>query len=319
DYLWGGRRMKDVFGWNVPFDTFAESWLLSAHRDGISDVCIPEGGTMAFDHFLGEIGRERLGWKSQPYERFPMLVKFIDACQSLSVQVHPADTYALEHENDYGKNEMWYIMEADDDAFVYLGFERDTSPGEVRERIAEGTLTQILHKVPVKKGDSVMVPAGTVHAIGAGILILEVQQSSNATYRLYDYKRKGSDGKYRELHIDKALANMDYSRCNVDAQPSGAWEDMRGFRKIMLQQCKYFSVSRIMVSSAAEIVMDVSTFYSLVIIDGSGVIETELTDGPLAGQIAAREDFKVGDSFFIPAGNKIIRINGKCDMILSHI
>ncbi|MCR5419262.1 MAG: cupin domain-containing protein [Lachnospiraceae bacterium] len=316
DYLWGGRTLIDAFGMKTDLPKLAESWVLSAHRDGCSRVIEKEVESVSFDCYVRRLGKDGLGWKAQPYDRFPILVKFIDAARSLSVQVHPGDSYAMAHENDYGKNEMWYVISAEEGAFVYLGFERETTPGEVKERIREGTLTQILHKVPVKAGDSVMVPAGCVHAIGEGVLILEVQQSSNATYRLYDYNRLDANGRPRALHLEKALANMDYGPCDTKGGPSGCWEDMRGYRRLLLEQCKYFSVSRLEVDSLAEIVMDASTFYSVVILSGEGVIEAENTK---EGGSKESLPFTRGDSFFLPAGEKILRIQGKCEAILSHI
>ncbi|MBR6316456.1 MAG: cupin domain-containing protein [Lachnospiraceae bacterium] len=335
DYIWGGNRMRSLFGMGDDhMPVLAESWVLSAHRDGKSVVVMgdvsnepardksvkesSEAKELTFDQYVKHLGDDALGWKSQPYERFPILVKFIDAKESLSVQVHPADTYALEHENDYGKNEMWYVMDAAEGSFIYLGFEKDTSPAEVRRRIAEGTLTDILHKVPVKKGDSVMVPAGCVHAIGGGILILEVQQSSNATYRLYDYNRLDANGNPRALHLEKALANMDYSACKVSADPIGALERMRGYKRLVLQHCKYFSVSKLSVDSVAELVMDASSFYSIVVLSGEGIIETEET-GTDNTVVLQKENFRPGNSFFLPAGQKIVRITGECEVILSHV
>jgi mannose-6-phosphate isomerase class I len=318
DYLWGGNRLQQVFGMAKDYETVAESWVLSAHRDGRSLVVDETGKTMPFDRYLKGIGREALGWKSQPYDRFPILVKFIDAAQPLSVQVHPADTYALANENDYGKNEMWYVLEAEEGAYLYLGFEQKVTPREVRSRIAEGTLEQILHKVSVKKGDSIMVPAGTIHAIGKGVMVLEVQQSSNVTYRLYDYNRRDKNGELRALHLEQALANMDYDVCQTDGTPEGCWEDQKGFRKILLEMCKYFSVSQLEVFDEAELVMDESTFYSVVVIEGEGKIRVQKTDAEDADP-GDTLTFKPGDSFFVPAGAGILDITGKCRVILSHI
>ena len=322
DYIWGGNRMRSLFGMETELPRIAESWVLSAHRDG---KCIVQGrgdrvsGPVTFDRFAGELGSEGLGWKSQPYERFPILVKFIDAERALSIQVHPADAYALEHENDYGKNEMWYVLDAGEDAFVYLGFERETTPEEVQERIRNGTLTEILHKVSVKAGDSVMVPAGCVHAIGDGLLVLEVQQSSNATYRLYDYDRRDDSGNPRPLHLKKALANMDYGKCRLQAKPLGGWEELKGYRKILLQQCKYFSVTRLEVDGVAELVMDESSFVSLVCVAGSGQIGTEKKSGETVNTQKTVFEFRKGDSYFLPAGSRIIRITGESSWIYSNI
>ncbi|MCR5283651.1 MAG: cupin domain-containing protein [Lachnospiraceae bacterium] len=318
DYLWGGKRLKEVFGMAKDYDTVAESWVLSAHRDGRSLVADESGQTMAFDRYLQGIGREALGWKSQPYDRFPILVKFIDAAQPLSVQVHPADSYALANENDYGKNEMWYVLKADEGSYLYLGFEKKVTPKEVKRRIAEGTLEQILHKVPVKQGDSIMVPAGTIHAIGGGVMVLEVQQSSNVTYRLYDYNRRDKNGELRALHLEQALANMDYDVCKTDGTPEGCWEDQKGYRKILLEMCKYFSVSQLEVFDQAELVMDESTFCSVVVLEGEGRIRVQIPQA----EPAQTEDvlaFKPGDSFFVPAGAGILQIEGACRVILSHI
>lgn len=309
DYLWGGSRLSEMYGFGQKGDVIAESWELSAHPAGCSEVLREDGAETSFAGYLKEIGREALGWKCQPYERFPLLVKLIDATDKLSIQVHPDDAYAMPYENDYGKNEMWYILDAKEDAYIYLGFERDTTREEVERRITEGTLADILHKVPVRKGDSVFVPAGQVHAIGEGVLILEVQQSSNATYRLYDYNRIDKEGKQRELHLEKAFANMSFTANTQGGKPAGEWQSGKGFEKQLLEQCKYFSVWAYRVEEQAELVMDDSTFWSIVIVSGEGFIETEQTKLHFAG----------GDSFFLPAGRKVVKMSGDCHFVLSHV
>lgn len=311
DYLWGGNRLTELFGFTSRASCIAESWELSAHPAGQSIVADGNCAGMPFGEYIDKAGKEILGWKCQPYERFPMLIKFIDARKRLSVQVHPADAFALSVENDYGKNEMWYILEAEEGAFVYLGFEKDTTKEECQKRLADGTITEILHKVPVKKGDSVFVPAGTVHAINEGLLILEIQQSSNATYRLYDYDRRDKEGNLRPLHLEKAFANLNFKASREVGKPSGNWERGNGFSRCMLEQCKYFSVYTYEVEERMELVMDDSTFYSLVFVSGNGRIET---DTGLHGKV-----FAPGDSFFIPAGRKSLRIEGRCQFVLSHV
>lgn len=309
DFLWGGERLKDMYGMSGGGDCIAESWELSAHPAGCNVLAEGNYAGESFSEYLQLIGREALGWKCQPYDRFPMLVKFIDAGRKLSIQVHPEDAYALAMENDYGKNEMWYILDAAESAFVYIGFEQDTSREECEQRIREGTLTDILHKVPVKTGDSVFVPAGTVHAINEGVLALEVQQSSNCTYRLYDYNRQDKDGHVRPLHLEKAFANMDYKKNRQQGQPMGGWQPGRGYEKRLLEQCKYFSVFAYRVETEVELVMDDSTFYSIVFISGKGQIETDSKSLGFSG----------GDSFFMPAGRKVVRISGRCHFVLSHV
>lgn len=309
DFLWGGNRLEAMYGMCFDGACIAESWELSAHPAGCNVLAEGNQKGVSFDKYLESLGREALGWKCQPYKRFPMLVKFIDASKRLSIQVHPDDAYALSVENDYGKNEMWYILDAAEDAFVYIGFERDTTREECERRIKDGTLAEILHKVPVKTGDSVFVPAGTVHAINEGVLALEIQQSSNATYRLYDYNRKDKNGQMRQLHLEKAFANMDFGKSTQQGHPLGQWQQRKGYEKQLLEQCKYFSVYAYRVEDMVELVMDDSTFYSIVFISGCGKIETE----------SKSLEFSGGDSFFIPAGRRVVRITGKCHFVLSHV
>lgn len=310
DYLWGGLRLNSLFGMGSSGEKIAESWVLSAHTDGVCRVQVQDNEAgQRFDKYLAQAGRGALGWKCQPYERFPLLVKYIDAMQPLSIQVHPDDRYAMPVENDYGKNEMWYVLKAEPGAFVYLGFERNTTREECRRRIQDGTLDQILHKVPVKEGDSVFVGAGMVHAINEGVVILEVQQSSNATYRLYDYDRTDKNGNLRPLHLEKAFANINLKTSITDAGAMGEWEEGRGCKKRLLQQCKYFSVIAYRVEEEMEISMDDSTFYSIVFVEGEGTILADDT----------KMQYHAGDSFFIPAGKKMIKISGRAHFVLSHV
>lgn len=327
DYLWGGLSLNSLFGMGSCGEKIAESWVLSAHTDGVCRVLVQDneadGQTVQeshegigqkqtcqrFDEYLAQVGRGALGWKCQPYERFPLLVKYIDAMRPLSIQVHPDDMYAMPVENDYGKNEMWYVLKAEPGAFVYLGFERDTTQEECRQRIQDGTLDEILHKVPVKEGDSVFVGAGTVHAINEGVVILEVQQSSNATYRLYDYNRTDKNGNLRPLHLEKAFANINLKANITDGRAMGEWEEERSCKKRLLQQCKYFSVIAYRVEEEMEISMDDSTFYSIVFVEGEGTI--------LAGDTEMQ--YHAGDSFFIPAGKKMVKISGRAHFVLSHV
>ena len=230
DYLWGGKRLKALYG--AQDDRVAEAWLVSVHPDGPSVVAEGKYAGMPFPEYLDKEGAR---------DGFPVLIKMIDSVQKLSVQVHPDDAYAALHENDHGKSEMWIVLEAEETAYLYVGFNRDVNRDELRKRIADGTVETVLRKVPTHAGDIYYIPAGTVHAIGAGNLILEVQQSSNATYRLYDYNRRDSHGNLRPLHLDKALDVLDYHKAETEAQPQP--------RQSM--QCPYFSVERHTVSGNA--------------------------------------------------------------------
>lgn len=309
DYLWGGTTLVDVFGKDSPYDITAESWELSAHPDGPSTIVGGIFDGMTFSRFIESYGGQVCGWKSKTFDRFPILVKFIDARNSLSVQIHPDDDYAFTNENEFGKNEMWYVMECKPGAFLYCGLKQEVSKEEIEERIANETLTDILNKVEVKKGDVVFVPSGTIHAIGAGILICEIQQNSNCTYRMYDYGRRDKNGNLRELHVQKAMDVVNTVPYFGDV--SGFSEPVQGENSIqqVLSQCKYFEVKKYQIKEHEVIQMDESTFKSIVVLDGTCVIR--------CGE--EHFDAKAGDSFFISAGRKRVHINGTCELIVTNI
>ena len=205
DYLWGGTRLKEEYGKETALEKVAESWELACHRDGHSVIANGPAEGQTLEAWLTRAGREMLGTNAARFPYFPLLVKLIDAHDDLSVQVHPDDDYALRIEGEYGKTEMWYIVDAAPGAELLYGFRREITKEEFRQRIADHTLLDAVCRVPVKKGDVFFIPAGTLHAIGKGILICEIQQNSNTTYRVYDYGRVGADGKLRDLHIDKGI------------------------------------------------------------------------------------------------------------------
>ena len=200
NYLWGGHKLES-FNKHDEGRIIAESWEASIHKDGLSLIDSGSDKGKTFLQYLNE-HKEYLG---KDLKEFPILIKFINSLKPLSVQVHPNDEYALKYENDHGKTECWYIVDADEGSFIYLGVKRNITKQELKEKINDGTLTDVLNKVYVKKGDLYLIEAGTIHSIGEGVVILETQQSSNVTYRLYDYKRKDEFGNERKLHIDKAL------------------------------------------------------------------------------------------------------------------
>ena len=203
DYLWGGSRLRTDFGVQSDLNPLAEAWVLSCHPDGPS--YLPDG-TMLADYLAAH--PEAAGTDCKKFEMFPVLTKFIDAKESISIQVHPSNEYALEHEHQYGKTEMWYVLDCEPGAFLYYGFDHEISREELEERIRNNTLTEVLNAVPVKKGDCFFIPSGTLHAICKGVVVVEVQQNSNVTYRVYDYGRVGADGKPRALHVKQALEVM---------------------------------------------------------------------------------------------------------------
>ena len=194
-----------MFNVQSDLNPLAEAWVLSCHPDGPSVLADgPLAGTTLPD-YLAEAGAAALGTNCARFEKFPMLIKLIDAKEDLSIQVHPPDAYALAHMGQYGKTEMWIALKAEPDAFLYYGFRREISREEFTKRIFDGTLTEVLRKVPVQEGDVLFIPAGTIHSIAKGLVVAEIQQNSDVTYRIYDYGRVGADGKPRSLHIAKAI------------------------------------------------------------------------------------------------------------------
>ena len=304
DSLWGGTKLRDIYGMDCDYDVIAESWQMSAHPAGQSIVTSGRHKGLAFGDYLETVGKNVLGWKCESLQRFPMLIKFIDARESLSVQVHPDDDYALEVEDEYGKNEMWYVVDSDPGSGLYVGFNRDVTREEVERRVADNTIIEVMNFFPTKAGDVYFIPAGTVHAIGAGNLICEIQQSSNSTYRLYDYGRVDKFGMPRELHLEKALDVLRYDK--YTPAPHNAAPDSSGE---LLAQCKYFETIAYMVDGTQKLQLESSTFYNVVCIRGSG----ELTLGDCTLPI------KAGESIFIPATDGSLSVTGKLSFVLSHI
>jgi len=184
DYLWGGTRLKTEYNKKTDLEKVAESWELSNHKAGESIVASGEEAGLTFGEYIKKY--DVIGKRAKEFDFFPILIKFIDAKDSLSVQVHPDDEYSLKNNGEYGKTEMWYVMDCDEGATLYYGFNRTITKEEFRKRIKNNTLLEVLNEVPVKKGDVFFIKSGTVHAIGKGILICEIQQNSNTTYRVYD-------------------------------------------------------------------------------------------------------------------------------------
>lgn len=297
DYLWGGTRLKEEYNKKSDLDIVAESWELSTHKDGQSVV---EATGQKLEEYIKEQGREILGKNALAFEFFPILIKFIDAKGSLSVQVHPSDEYALKVEGEYGKTEMWYILDCEEGASLYYGLKEEMSKAEFKKHIENETLEDILNKVPVKKGDVFFIEAGTIHAIGAGIVICEIQQNSNTTYRVYDYGRRDKNGNLRELHVEKAIEVS-----NLCPPPSSKKTDESG----ILASCKYFTVRAVNVDGEENIKMSDACFNSVIITDGEGELE-------LNGDML---NLKKGDSIFIPAQNAEYRLSGTLNAIISYV
>ena len=249
-----------------------------------------------------------LGTNCEKFENFPILIKLIDAKDNLSVQVHPNNEYAQRVEGEYGKTEMWYVVDCDEGASLLYGFKHNITKEEFRERIENNTLLEVTNSVPVKKGDVFFIEAGTLHAIGKGILIAEIQQNSNTPYRIYDYGRVGADGKPRQLHIDKAVDVTNL--CPAKPYPQSEPVDMGGWTKKRLAKCEYFTVDVINVDTSAALEADKSSFVNILVLDGGCVLSSEGNDAV---------ELKKGDSVFIPAGLGKFELTGKCTAVMTHI
>ena len=309
DYLWGGNRLVDIFHKNSPYDITAESWELSAHPDGQSVIADGPFAGMKFGEFVHRYGSLVCGWKSDTFDRFPVLIKFIDAKGALSIQIHPDDDYAFVNEGEFGKNEVWYVMDAEPGAFLYCGLNRDVDKDELERRIADNTLTEVLNRVDVHTGDVVFVPAGTIHAIGAGILICEIQQNSNCTYRMFDYGRRDKNGNLRELHVGKALDVVNTKAFTVNTKGYQEPVERDGYTQQLIVQCKYFQCNLYCVETEATIPVDDTSFKSIIVLSGEGGLRINDTT----------YDMHPGDSFFVTAGRKLIHVNGPCEIIVTNI
>lgn len=310
DYIWGGNRLREEYGKKLDSDKIAESWELSCHKDGQSVIDGGEFDGKTLTEFIETKGKTAaLGTNCDRFEYFPILIKLIDAKDNLSVQVHPSNEYALKVEGEYGKTEMWYIVDCNEGAELLYGFKHEITKEEFAERIKNNTLLEVANNVPVHKGDVFFIESGTLHAIGKGILIAEIQQNSNTTYRVYDYGRVGKDGKPRELHIEKALDVTERKPPKYPTTAQGSPEKTEGGVKTLLRSCEYFNVNKLEIDGIMTLNADNKSFKSLLFLDGTAEIKG--ADGS--------QSAKKGESFFVPAGSGEFTISGKCEVILSDI
>ena len=307
DYLWGGNRLKTEFGLESETEIAAEGWMLSCHKDGANIITNGEYKGKTLPQVLSIWGEEALGENAKSFSYFPLLIKLIDAKQKLSVQVHPDDSYALQNENEFGKTEMWYVVDCDEGAELIYGFSQDISAEEFEERIKNNTLTEVCNFVPVHKGDVFFITAGTLHAIGEGILIAEVQQNSNSTYRVSDYGRLGADGKPRELHIEKAIAVTKTKKPTEPYGQVGETVKIDGAHIRDLASCKLFTAKHIGLDGEYTFT-NKQSFVSLLVLDGKLILSC-------GNDIL---NLKKGDSVFIPAGMEI-SLKGSGEIIESFV
>ena len=288
DYIWGGTYFKN-FNKGLSLDRVSECWELSV-RDNDSSIIASgkDQGKRLVDVLTKDIGpvMDRF-----PY--FPLLIKLIDAKENLSVQVHPSDDYALKYENSFGKSEMWHIIAADKGSGLYVGLNKDYSKEEIEKALKEGNILNCLNFFEVKPGDTFIINPGTIHAIGAGVRLIEIQQNSNLTYRLYDYNRVDQFGNPRELHIKKALDVIDYRQFKVVKSNNEVLADNQ-----------YFIVKEVNFDNELEINANDKAFISFTFLEGKGKVNDI--------------DFNQYDTFFLPYGKKCL-IKGKGKVVISTV
>ena len=381
-YLWGGEKLIREYGISSPKTPLAEAWVLSAHPDGDSrisfsdEACFSEG-TVSSEGKESSEGRsfsegdscshgesfadylkshpEAAGSLGKAFPFFPTLIKLIDAKKVLSIQVHPDDSFALSREGQYGKTEMWIVLEREEGAFLYFGFQKDYTEEEIRRAIEEENFPSLLCKVMVEPGDVFFIPAGTVHAIGAGILLAEVQQNSNLTYRVYDYGRKDAQGNTRELHVEKALEVMNRKQLSAYRQEafkkqgikaagkSTAGKDAAGEsaagENVYLERigsCEYFTVDRLFLEDNAfySEKLTKESFLSLLVLEGEGVLTEETKrcedmhqessteckqEKSSSTEKKDRRFVKKGESYFLPAEEGQWSLKGTGKFLLTFL
>lgn len=291
--IWGGSRLANDYGKGTPGEKIAESWELTNRVDGVNTIVGGEyDGKLLSDYLNANPMYVSDSWDG---ERFPLLIKLIDAEADLSIQVHPDDDYALAHTDDLGKTEMWYIVDAAPDAHIIYGMKEKYPRDVVEKAISEGTLEELMNYVPVKKGETYFIPSGMVHAICHGILIAEIQQNSNITYRVYDYNRRQPDGSLRQLHVEDALNVIE--RVDPDAMKSEISGDI-------IAKCKYFTVSEYS-NKRINLEATKKSFVHVLCVNG----ECSISLGDFYSVAC-------GESFFIPAGAGEFEIDASSATVL---
>lgn len=304
DYLWGGTKLREKYNKKIDITPLAETWECSTHKDGLSVIANGEYKGRTLKEVLREhpeyIGADMAG-------ELRILVKLIDAAKDLSIQVHPNDEYAKKYENQLGKNEMWYVLEAEEGATLVYGFEHSVTKAQIKKAIETGRLEKHLHREAVHKGDVFYIPGGTVHGLGKGIIVAEIQQSSNVTYRLYDYNRTDKNGKKRELHIEKALDVLDMSSYLGKISHIKEVRCTPNLHRQTLCRTKNFTVERLFVNG--EVSMPIADKCYILL----------CTDGKLAVKKSPSNSvsLKKGDCAFVPRGFKCLTLSGRAEIIVS--
>ncbi len=310
DVIWGGRKLSEVYNRVLPSDTIGESWEITCRKDAMSVIRNGEWKGYSLLEAIKRNPKEILGSEMLDYEEFPLLVKIIDARDRLSVQVHPDDAKARELENvAFGKSEVWYVIDADEGARLIAGLKAGTGREDLRNALRAGRLLDYVQEIPVKAGDVINIPAGTVHAIGGGILLTEVQQNSDTTYRVYDWERKGNNGRPRPLHIKKSMEAIDFSVDRKIDRVKGLAVPKNGGSQVYFVANQSLALEKVELSGKLDFKANGRKFYLYTCIGGHCIINTK------AGEYRAES----GSSFFIPAAMGDYSLTGGGTLIRSYV
>lgn len=307
--VWGGQGIRDFFNKEIPYTNTGESWEISCHQNGNSIIRNGElKGKYLFDAIkLYPI--EILGNKLNKNDKFPLLLKIIDAKEQLSVQVHPDDLYANKNENgELGKNEAWYILDSKEDSKLILGLKDNTTKEDFINACKENRIETVLNEIKVKKGDVINIPAGLIHAIGSGILLFEIQQNSDTTYRVYDWDRMDLDGNKRELHIEKSLEVIDFEGKHLKEKVEGIKIKSKGYAITHYIANNYFILDKINVETSFKRNKNKDIFELFMCIEGEARIDCKTNSIKVVA----------GDSFMIPACITEYTITGECELLRAY-
>ncbi|WP_127530638.1 type I phosphomannose isomerase catalytic subunit [Paenibacillus kobensis] len=307
--VWGGRALEQ-FGLDLPEGAIGEGWMIGDHPNGTTKVMNGPLAGAGLDDVRGQFGREWFGSKgfSEKNGRFPLLIKLLDCNDDLSVQVHPTDDYNGLPDGELGKTEMWYILDAKPGATIIYGLQDGIDRAAMEAAIAEGRIMETMQVVPVEAGDAFYIPAGTVHALCSGVIVAEIQQNSDTTYRLYDYERPGLDGKLRELHIEDSLNVIAYEgagaqRMRTDGVQAGEW--------LTIAQSPYFIVEKGIVSGPLALSTAPDSFVILVVASGNGTIRWDNRSGELS--------LRSGQCLLLPASLGGYELDGDMTILRSML
>lgn len=305
--VWGGRALEQ-FGLELPEGLIGEGWMIGDHPNGTTKVVNGELAGQGLDYIREQYGREWFGSNgfSEKNGRFPLLIKLLDCNDDLSVQVHPTDDYDALPEGELGKTEMWYILDAKPDAKIIYGLKDNVDRAQMEAAIAEGRIMDTLQTVPVKAGDAFYIPAGTVHALCAGVVVAEIQQNSDTTYRLFDYNRPGLDGQLRELHIEDSLNVIAYDgagavRLTSTETPPGKW--------LTIATSPYFIVEKGVVAAPWQLRTSPESFAILIIAEGEGTLQWA----------EESKAVKAGECYLLPATLGDYALNGQMTVLRSVV